>query len=179
MLGSDRRNGESAVAALPACAGMAARMTPPRVPGTPAIALAAGLLALAPVIVACGGSSGGGATTHVAALGPTSASVSAGSTTASATATSGATTSGTSTGTVSSTMGGQTVFCGAVAGQPWSTNRKTGDQWDVSAMGVACATATRWGAVLSAQNAQVLTGPTGYKCSAQIASSTIRPIAGS
>jgi hypothetical protein len=88
-------------------------------------------------------------------------------------------TSGTSTGTMSSTTSGQTVFCGTVAGQPWSTNGKTGDQWGVSAMGVACATATHWAAVLSAQNAQVINGPTGDKCYAQIVSSTVRPIAGS
>jgi hypothetical protein len=156
---------------------MIARMTPLRSSRTPAIALAAGLLALAPVIVACGGSSGGGATTHAAATGTTSAS--AGSATGSATTTSGATTAGTSTAAVSSTTTGHTVFCGTVAGQPWSTNGETGDQWDISAMGVACATATHWVAVLSTQNAQVLNGPTGYTCDAQVVSSTVRPIAGS
>jgi hypothetical protein len=80
---------------------------------------------------------------------------------------------------VSSTTSGQTVLCGTVAGQPWSTNGTTGDQWDVIAVGVGCATATHWVAVLSAQNAQVLNGPTGDKCDTQIVSSTVRPIAGS
>jgi hypothetical protein len=53
---------------------MVARMTPHRSSRTPAIAVAAGLLALAPVIVACGGSSCGGATTPAAAMGTTSPS---------------------------------------------------------------------------------------------------------
>ena len=80
---------------------------------------------------------------------------------------------------MSSTTSGQTVYCGAVAGQPWSTDGTTGDHWDVRAIGVACATATNWVAVLSAQNAPVLNGPTGDKCDAHTVSSTVRPIAGS
>jgi hypothetical protein len=46
-------------------------------------------------------------------------------------------------------------------------------------MGVPCATATHWAAVLSAQDAQVLSGPTGDNCYAQVVSATTRPISGS
>lgn len=74
---------------------------------------------------------------------------------------------------------GHTVVCGTVTGQPWSTAGTTGTQWDASAMGAPCATATHSAAVLSAQDAQVLKGPSGYNCYAQVVSATVRPISGS
>ena len=135
--------------------------------------LAAAVAALVPVIAACGGSSSAATTTQAAASTSSSGSTTQGTTSGSDTTRSATTTSGTTS------TGAHTVFCGTVAGQPWSTNGKTGTQWDVSAMGVACATATHWVTILSAQNAIVLNGPSGYKCYANVVDPKTRPTTGS
>jgi hypothetical protein len=123
-----------------------------------AVAVVALLAALVPAVAACGGSSGGGATAHQAQA-ATTPSTAGGETTAGAT--------------------GHTVFCGPVAGRSWSTNGKSGTNWDVSAMSVACATATHWAAILSTKDTQVLAGPAGYNCYAQVTGTSAPPIAGS
>jgi len=145
-------------------------MRSPRAGRARAVATIALLVALAPAISACGGSSGSGATTHQAARATTTG-----------TATTGTTAGGSQAGTTgtSASATGHTIFCGTVPGRAWSTNGKSGTSWDVSAMGVACATATHWAAVLSTADTQVLAGPAGYNCHAQVTGSSTPPVAGS
>jgi hypothetical protein len=122
-----------------------------------AVAVVALLAALVPTVAACGGSSGGGATTHQAQS---------------------ATTPSTAGRATTDGAAGHTVVCGTVASRPWSTNGRSGTNWDVSAMSVACPTATHWAAILSTKDTQVLAGPAGYNCYAQVTGTSAPPIAG-
>lgn len=131
---------------------------------TPVLAGLALVIALVPALAACGGSGTAPSSTHAAdaTTGP------------STTTAAGDARSATAAGTT-----GHTVYCGTTAGRAWSTNGKSGTAWDVSTMGVPCATATHWASVLSTKSTEVLTGPTGFNCYAQVTGSSAPPVAGS